>query len=1762
MKTYNSAPYYDDFDQSKNFVKILFKPGYAVQARELTQLQTAIQNQITKMGNHLFKDGTIIDGLIPSIIQESYFVANSPNFTLSKNDIVIGQTTGSKVRIINSETISNTEIAIWFQNANSILIDKTEILNVYTEANVLKGTITLNQTTPVLKGTRFNIQQGVIYLSGVFLYLETSNYYLRDPLPTRRFGLSFEEIIVSSLEDESLLDPAKGSYNYAAPGGDRVQFSLSLDSKEYQEFSEVIDEISSENFITFITVVDGEIRKQTEKTIYNKLGDELAKRTYDESGDYTVEPFKLDIFSFPASAAELQANPDLTEDDKEYFGLNISPGSAYVKGYNFDSKFPTIKKIRKARNYETKSGSIARYDYGNYIFVDTISGLPDLNIHRQIELKNSLNETIGTAFLNDIVYDSTISSDVVYRMYLYNIKFSGTETIASVTNITNSADIPMSAEISDARYGSGVSPYIIKSYSQVPFVKLPTPYVKTLLDGIGNSDTVFYAKKQFNVVLSGDPISSGVISSVTPNQQFVGLGSQAQTVVESEYFAVVESNAGTGPAAGTILTYSDGLRITVDTTTQLTVSYDNATNFGTGGNNNIRLYAKIACSNWEHKTKTLTTAPEFTYNTPENNTITLPHVDGYKINSIIGLDSEEIIEYNLLSYYTIDYGQKDDIYDFIKLNKTSELPVEVVKLKINYQYFARSGSGFFNVDSYANSGLAYSQIPTYTSSTGEYFKLSDILDFRPDLDTVEGNSITNITGNGSTITVTSSNHGLSPLDSATISNTNNWNGIYIVDSVIDVNTFTISSNSNYTAETSGTVYLTQESTTLVSDNFPVINEDLNYDYSYYLSRRDKLVVNKNEIKLIEGVSSLTPEYPRTPSDSMLLYNIELTPFTSYITDIQFNYIENRRYTMKDIATIDKRIDRMEYYTSLNLLEKQVQDTKIPSSTPGLDKFKSGIIVDPFDSYYVGDLLNSDFKCSIDVDNRVLRSAYSSFLDSFEIDSISNLKIKNNIAFLNYEETPCFTQNLASRVRNANIDYQMNWEGNLTLFPPNDVWVDDTQKNIIVVNKSHTANIHGTQGYRNKILNNRVLYNRWKNSVDWSAQQSAEEERLEKKLNEESVLNSRKYTLSGEKIKEENRRTSTSAYDASTYTEEWVRQQTIRFVSTGHLPNTSLVLNVNGELLDYKPHIELILQDNITDLTCDEVFISNYITAKISNMHNNRIFIYSPSNTITNTTNVPIELKKDGVTIQTSTVSSSILEQGIVTNRYGVISGEVFIPQNTIKSGAVSFDLIDNLGKSSSSTVFNANVVIKPTTEFDVKYTIKIPNYKGKSTVNAVKNKNTSYSDSLIYLPEYRNGTGTVGQIGRINGLPEDWSNVNSLRWDPDYYASPYPYFENTANGWVAKTVWRVVLKPRPTGTTQQNGWTDYYQFNILFPDIDAKHTWSVSSVDGGEPINGVYWNHSPDFNFDKDRVLSVNYNESIAGSTEFYHSQKMFLKFGEPSVLLTLTVSQDQNNMSLEELVANPSKWIPYTSTKRPTITHKLYLPSTPVDINPITGVTDIQVQVENSDTILPSLVEAAPEDDTATTIGVSPEKVLKVDRLTTWTINPNQYDFTDFTSAAEWFRSDATNSSKTLNIKFNDLKRIKPAPNQAFKNYRLYYIQYRYNINTNYSVNFKVNTTAVLNNAEIIDLNDNTQILANTWEANKYAWLDKPSFVNYDGQTENTVTGESEVILIRVLDTIDEASVYFQTTITDINDGAISVSHTSSLFNLIDDRYELHTYK
>jgi len=107
----NVDPYYDDFKEDKNFYRLLFRPGLAVQARELTQMQTLLQNQIDRFAEHVFKEGSVVRGVevayderVPFIrIRDNNATGGVANLSLLLNTEVTGNTSGVKALVVDTK---------------------------------------------------------------------------------------------------------------------------------------------------------------------------------------------------------------------------------------------------------------------------------------------------------------------------------------------------------------------------------------------------------------------------------------------------------------------------------------------------------------------------------------------------------------------------------------------------------------------------------------------------------------------------------------------------------------------------------------------------------------------------------------------------------------------------------------------------------------------------------------------------------------------------------------------------------------------------------------------------------------------------------------------------------------------------------------------------------------------------------------------------------------------------------------------------------------------------------------------------------------------------------------------------------------------------------------------------------------------------------------------------------------------------------------------------------------------------------------------------------------------------------------------------------------------------------------------------------------------------------------------------------------------------------------------------------------------------
>jgi len=190
------------------------------------------------------------------------------------------------------------------------------------------------------------------------------------------------------------------------------------------------------------------------------------------------------------------------------------------------------------------------------------------------------------------------------------------------------------------------------------------------------------------------------------------------------------------------------------------------------------------------------------------------------------------------------------------------------------------------------------------------------------------------------------------------------------------------------------------------------------DYSYYLPRKDKIAIDYNGLIFnVAGVSALSPGYPGDPALGMVLYTIDLSAYTfnASQSNVISSKVDNKRYTMRDIGALDKRINNLEYYTALSMLEQETQSLSIKDSS-GLDRMKNGFVVDNFAGNNLGNASSADYFCAIDMKENTLRPFYTVYnanlLEKYSNDSArtaANYKLTGDIITLPYTTTPIVPQ---------------------------------------------------------------------------------------------------------------------------------------------------------------------------------------------------------------------------------------------------------------------------------------------------------------------------------------------------------------------------------------------------------------------------------------------------------------------------------------------------------------------------------------------------------------------------------------------------------------------------------------------------------------------------------------------------------------------------------------------------------------------------------
>ena len=1158
-KNLNIDPYYDDYDHKKGFHKILFKPGVAVQARELTQIQSILQNQVTKFADHIFEDGSVVSGANHTIDYVSYFkIADSFNggaivfdadiigkyIVVNSGDLANPDNRKFLVKTITQKTATDPKtiyaslISGGPTGSSSAYVDNNARLDVYSVPNPVIGTTTVfrsfstETTGDKVSGNSvlFSIDEGVFYTKNSFVYcptqtavvskyttsaftgtitastssasitgvgtlfttelkvgdeiftydnkligtvlsiasntqltlknnsntLVTENALFNVPL-SKVIGLKVvDDLIVTSDEDATLLDPSFGSYNYAAPGADRYVISLEISVVTYQEQS-----LSSEDFIDICHIKNGVVESDQRLPIYSNIENLLARRTYDESGNYIVTGLLPTV----------KANPDDT-----LLTLSIASGKAYVKGFEIEKNGVSSIELTKPRTYTTTADYTISTQYGNYITVNSISGrLPDISKSSTINFySDTLNSNIGTGRVINLI---PVSYDE-YQLYLDDVQFTK-GSIVDVSSITEIAKL-FTAKLIEGKISDTANRLLVFPIQ------------------LGNIKTVTGASYATKKLYKSIPIYGGVCSLTSDilTKDFVPSSGTQNNI--NYVVSLTTLTSGTGYVVGSVLNLSSAT-ITVnanpDTNSSVTINFHDSS-----FNAIIDIIATINVSGQPVRTKTLVSnygvkvAFDDTSIIPKSLGVSDVHkfIGAYNVgnrtysgvydplvtypsNAVVMKDGKLYdIDVNVLGTtaktnigdkFQIDSGQTDSFYGNGTINRKSSFTSPITVLAI-FHYYNHSGEGPLVVNN--TIGASYSDIGEFSDSVGfTTYKLRNCLDFRP---------------------IQKINAG-------------------------EFNSFIL----------------------------PYSNAVL--DVEYYLGRIDKLCLDSTgKYQLIQGIPARKPVTPASILDAMDICTVTYEPYTDNEASTKISLVKNKRYTMKDIGALEGRIENVEYYTSLSMLEKETS-SKTFTDDNGTPLFNNGFLVDAFQGKNVSDVTNPDMKAEIDFDKNELRPNF--YVKTARANlATTGTGINSNTISLPYTTTKLTGVNTYSSTVSVNPYNVVTASGSAKLTPDTDHWV----KTLSAVNDAETiSKLSGSSD-----ITQVTVWNAWKptDTLSTSAITGADSDFIDISTSKNKIVNGTVFNFSKNII-------------------PVTRENIVQYKVSNMLPNTSLYYFFGDELQEDK-----------------------------------------------------------------------------------------------------------------------------------------------------------------------------------------------------------------------------------------------------------------------------------------------------------------------------------------------------------------------------------------------------------------------------------------------------------------------------------------------------------------------------------------------------------------------------------------------------------------
>jgi hypothetical protein len=1153
---FNTEPYYDDFDETKKFYRILYRPAYAVQARELTQMQTILQNQISRFGDHVFKEGAMVIPGQASIdtdigyvkLEAAYASVNADTVVEEFVGLTIQNATGLQAEVIHYAKSSGADPATLFVRYKNSGTSTTE--KIFAAGDVISDvdttyTVQALASSPSGKGSIATITLGVYYIKEHFVLVEPQTIILDKytNTPSYRIGLLCEESIVTAEEDETLFDNAQNSFNYAAPGAHRYSITATLTKLTEGSTADT-------DFIELIRTGDGQVKREVRRTEYSVLEETFARRTYDESGNYTVKNFEIDIREYrdnnrgawsssrvyltgdvvtnsgniyvarnsatsssstppTHTAGAVYDGPGNTGVQWEYtttpyynrgiyapgnadtlvtnqaneakLAVGLEPGKAYVQGYEIEKIATEYVPVEKSREFVQVENAYIPSTVGNYLLVTNVNSLPPVDTFGEVTLYDRLTSAVGTAPASATAvgtarvrliewHNGTIGTQTaIYKLGLFDIKMNGTfdfnrKVKSAFFNVSSDANLSFSADI---------EPVLTR------LIGSATASSSTTITGNGTSfqtdfivgDVVSFGGTKRRITAIASQVSMTVDSSITvtgstidrvsteikepentslifPLPYYAIKDVRSALLANDTVYTVYEKFSGTATVSGspqlTVSTASGNMASAAETDNYIVVDNDSgaggaivlpttitpsgsSVTFDLDSSLSGRSMMVIAAVNKSgavltEKSKTLVSSATATFTT---------QATAQNSTLLLGFaDGYRLVSVKMKSgtfaspgaSYSIDIS---DRYDFDNGQRSTHYDQARLVLKNSYAPPEAPIEVTFDY---------------FTHSTGDYFTVNSYpanVDYKA-IPYYQGQALRDC---------------------------------------IDFRPRIDDAGTSFSG--------TGSSASLI----PKRGIDIVTDFTYYLARKSKVAVDfGGNFFAVDGVSSLNPGEPLDPALGLVLYNLTLEPYTfgTNSNNIQVGRIDNKRYTMRDIGKLEKRIDNLEYYTSLSLLEQQTESLDIIDSN-GDSRFKNGFIVDGFTGHNTGDSLSPDYICSIDMERAELRPFYSmnniNLLEKNSSDASrasSNYKLYGDVITLPLvEHVALITQPYASRLENINPFAVFTFLGDVKINPSSDDWFEVDRRPDLVIDVEGNYSTIKNIAERRGVLG--TVWNAWQNS---------------------------------------------------------------------------------------------------------------------------------------------------------------------------------------------------------------------------------------------------------------------------------------------------------------------------------------------------------------------------------------------------------------------------------------------------------------------------------------------------------------------------------------------------------------------------------------------------------------------------------------------------------------------------------------------------------